>query len=82
MKVQFDSNTRTDKNRQCRAKPNCFRNFMEINSFNWASSQNVPEQIVKRNLVPPLRALLPWRASSHGIALSAELRLARRYQQA
>jgi len=32
----------------------------------------------KRNLVPPLRALLPLRASSRGIALSAELRLARR----
>ena len=54
---------------------------MEINSFNWASSQNVPEQVVKRNLIPPLRALLPWRASSHGIALSAELRLARRCVQ-
>jgi len=54
---------------------------MEINSFNWASSQNMLEQVVKRNLIPPLRALLPWRASSHGIALSAELRLARRYAQ-
>ncbi|MCJ7774228.1 MAG: hypothetical protein MUP22_13980, partial [Desulfobacterales bacterium] len=60
------------------AKPNCFCNFININSFNWASSQNVPEQVVKRNLIPPLRALLPLRASSGGIALSAELRLARR----
>jgi len=64
-----------------RAKPNCFRNFMGMNSFNWASSQNVLEQVVKRNLIPPLWALLPLRASSSGIALSAELRLARRYGQ-
>ena len=34
--------------------------------------------VAKRNLDPPLRAKLPLRASSHGIALSAELRLARR----
>ena len=26
-----------------RAKPNCFCNFMKTISFNWASSQNVPE---------------------------------------
>jgi len=38
----------------------------------------VPEQVVKRNLIPPLWALLPLRTSSSGIALSAELRLARR----
>jgi len=37
--------------------------------------------VVKRNLVPPLRALLPLRASSCGIALSAELRLALRWAQ-
>jgi hypothetical protein len=40
----------------------------------------VPEHITKRNLVPPLRALLPLIASSGGTALSAELRLARRYR--
>ena len=65
-----------------RAKPNCFCNFMILISFSWASSQNVLESRVlgtKRNLVPPLRALLPLSASSRGIALSAELRLARRY---
>ena len=38
----------------------------------------MPEQNPKRNLDPPLRALLPLRASSYGIALSVELRLARR----
>ena len=35
---------------------------MILNSFIWASSQNVPESRVlgtKRNLIPPLRALLP-----------------------
>jgi len=41
----------------------------------------MPEQVAKSNLDPPLRALLPCRASSHAIALSAELRLARRYAQ-
>jgi len=49
-------------------------------SFNWASSQNVSEQIAKRNLAPLLRALLPLGASSNGIAFRAELRLAPRYQ--
>jgi len=38
------------------AKPNCFCNFININSFNWASSQNVPEHHAKSNLDPPLRA--------------------------
>ena len=45
-------------------------------SFNWASSQNVPEQVAKRNLVPHLRALQSARASSAAFALCAELRLA------
>ena len=47
-------------------------------SFSWASSQNVPEQVAKRNLVPHLWALQSARASSAAFALSAELRLARR----
>ena len=38
--------------------------------------------VAKRNLIPPLRALQSVRASSAAFALSAELRLARRYQQA
>jgi len=38
----------------------------------------VPEQVAKRNLVLPLRALQSARASSAAFALSAELRLARR----
>ena len=41
-------------------------------------NQNVPEQDVKHNLIPPLRALHAARASSTAIALSAGLRLARR----
>jgi len=42
----------------------------------------VPEQGAKRNLVPPLRALQSARASPAAFALSAELRLARRWAQA
>jgi len=63
-----------------RAKPNCFI-FTHIFSFSWILNQNVPEQVAKRNLVPPLRALQSARASSAAFALSAELRLARRYGQ-
>ena len=48
-----------------------------IINFSWMLNQNVPEQYAKRNLVPPLRALLAARASSAAITLSAELRLAR-----
>jgi hypothetical protein len=64
------------------AKPNCFRTFKLIISFSWASSQNVSEQVAKRNLVPPLRALQSARASSADFALRAELRLALRCAQA
>ncbi len=39
----------------------------------------MPEQDAKRNLVSSLRALQSARASSAAFALSAELRLARRY---
>ncbi|NLM68220.1 MAG: hypothetical protein GX180_13770, partial [Enterococcus sp.] len=39
----------------------------------------MPEHVAKRNLIPPLRALLPLIASSGRTALSAELRLAQRY---
>ena len=39
----------------------------------------MPEQVAKRNLVPPLRALQSARTSPAAFALSAELRLARRW---
>jgi len=41
----------------------------------------MPEQVAKRNLVPPLRALQSARASPAAFALSAELRLAQRCLQ-
>ena len=43
------------------------------------SNSYKPEQTVKRNLVPSLRAFQSVRASSPAFALSAELRLAPRY---
>ena len=61
-----------------RAKPNCFCNFMKTSALSGHRAKTCQNIVVKRNLVPPLRALLPLRASSRGIALSAELRLARR----
>jgi hypothetical protein len=56
--------------------------FELLTSFSLILNQNVPEQVAKRNLVPPLRALQSARASSAAFALSAELRLARHCTQA
>jgi len=61
---------------ECGAKPNWDMKNIEMYSFNWGSSQNVPEQVAKRNLIPHLRALQSARASSAAFALCAELRLA------
>jgi hypothetical protein len=49
--------------------------MIKLSRFSGTSSENGTEHCVKRNLVPPLRVLLPVQTSLHGITLAAELRL-------
>jgi len=44
---------------ECSAKPNCFCNFMKKSALAGLRAKTCQNIVAKRNLVPPLRALLP-----------------------